>query len=191
MLAVKVAAPMSPSVCASCRDLYGRTCCETKVDDSAKFPMTYREASLLATNTRQPLEEAVEVRVVSDPDIEQLREVSPSLADLVVDGIGLFLPIVNGKCVYLGDTGCMVPGVKPHVCGLFPFWKSSPAVWDVTSLVGGHGFCLGKDQAGDDCATALKVFKTNLSDLDATEARRRRDANTHRAQLRNWLRSQR
>jgi Fe-S-cluster containining protein len=174
------------SPCIACKALYGLTCCEQKTDDPL-FPMTYGEASRIAKVTGQAIEDAVDVLPVAKELRTWWLKFSPEHADLIAGGTGLYLPMDNKQCRYLGPGGCTIPQVKPSTCALFPFSKVGNG-WMVGQLVQTTGFCIGQDYNDCDFGKTLEAFGETVAHLEAIVRRRDRDIRVHVAQMRKLKR---
>jgi Fe-S-cluster containining protein len=150
--------------------------------------MSYGEASRLARHVKQPLSSAVVVADVPDELRDWWETYSPEHASLIVDGRALFLPLDDGRCRYLGPSGCTVPAAKPHTCALFPFSKVG-GEWTVGQLVQSEGFCFGQDSCGGEFDLTLDFFGEDTAHLESIERRRDRDGRVHAAHMRHLKRS--
>ena len=168
--------------CGACKALYGASCCEMKSGMGPRFPLTYGEASRLARHTGAPLSKAVDIKRVSASERESLAQsAGHAVADLIVDGVGLYLPLESQACRYLGPTGCTVPAVKPHICAMYPFAKG-PSGWrlDVKS----SGFCFGADNAKTSLH-ALDIFNMTSEGLESIHRRWVKDKARHKQAIRS------
>lgn len=178
----------SDSVCASCKRIYGNSCCEFK-DNGVLMPLTYNEADRLARGLGREIHEVVDVRNVTKEEIEELRSATEQrVSDLVVDGKAFYLPTDHTEqCRYLGPAGCTIPHLKPHLCTLFPFSKSGNR-WRVGAYIGMPGFCLGYDTAGGRLPLALDLFGTSIKSLERTRKLWMRDMASHVDKMRRYKR---
>jgi len=179
-------------ICATCKMLYGSTCCESKTDAGPMFPRTYGEASRLSRWLQVPLDEAMSLQRVSKTEQRALDGIGDSLGrKLIVDGYGFFLPMSKeGSCKYLGRHGCTVPTVKPLICALFPFTKIN-GTWGVGQWVSTFGFCFAQDALGSQPQELMREFGMTESGLDTLERHWHRDIKMHAAQMRKLLRQRR
>ena len=145
--------------CASCKSVYGSTCCEVKDASVPRYPMTYAEANRIAKQFGVPIREAIDVRKVTKDEKRQLYEIAGEhVANLIVDGHGLYLPMTEDHaCRYLARGGCSIPPIKPHFCALFPFSRHYNR-WVIGDLVQDSGFCFGQDASGLSTERALEIF---------------------------------
>lgn len=186
-LVVMQATP-TDSPCGACKALYGATCCETKTREGPRLPMTFGEASRIARHVGVDVKDAVVVRHgVGEVERTGLQITAGSdAASLVVSGSALYLPVRAGSCVYLGPEGCTVPGVKPHLCAMFPFTKGARG-WEIGRLVRESGFCYGQDVVARNLHAAFEIFGTSAMELNATWSRWAHDKRDHRSRMRAWL----
>ena len=187
-MALVVIQPKSGSnPCASCKDLYGRTCCEVKDSTAPFFPLTYAEASRIAKHFGIPIQEAVTLRTVTSEEKRALYDAAGyEVANLVVGDKALYLPVENDRCRYLAKDGCSIPYIKPHLCALFPFARKNGR-WTVGANVPTSKFCFGLDASGRSTKKALEIFGETTSNLDYVERRWERDRRTHSLNLRRLV----
>lgn len=150
--------------------------------------MTYGEAARIARTTGKSLGQAVDIRPVDNELVAWWQGFSPPHAELLkAGGVGLYLPVVEGACVYLGPSGCSIPQAKPNTCAMFPFSKG-PRGWVVGQLVQERGFCFGQDTNAGDLAKTMETFGETKEHLDAVARRAERDTKNHAAQMRRLRR---
>ncbi len=167
--------------CGSCSMLYGASCCELK-GGGPLFPMTYGEAFRIARARRSSIKQCVNIREVSEDEQTALRGGAGSeFADLVVGGVGLYLPrSPSGACVYLKGL-CSIPNYKPYVCATFPF-KWNGRRWTI-GMLAEPSFCFGQD-ISTSLRGALKIFGESVKNLNGLRAQYEKDQKTHKAMMR-------
>lgn len=175
--------------CASCKSLYGATCCESKGDAAPFFPLTYAEARRIAKYHGMPLKKAVNIRMVPAAEQKLLRSSSGThISNLIVDNVGLYLPLrEDGSCQYLGKGGCLIPFIKPYICAMFPFSRKHDH-WVIGGLVHDTGFCFGQDASGLNTKKAMDLFGETKANLDLVEKHWLRDRKTHAAHMKKLRR---
>ena len=175
--------PVSPTtdICGQCKMLYGASCCEDK-GGGPYFPMSYGEAARIARHRKSTVKDSVVVRKVPDEEKKLLRSVAgKQISDLIVNGVGLYLPRSDGQCEYL-NTKCTIQNYKPYLCATFPF-KLTMGVWTLGTLAD-SGFCLGQDTVGEfNTAEGLKLFGETVRNLNGLHERWKRDLQSHAANM--------
>jgi Fe-S-cluster containining protein len=175
------------SVCGACKVLYGRTCCEFDPNGGPQFPMTYAESARIAKWTNQRIPDSVVFKKISPDDQESLtRNAGSKIGELIINGFGLFLPLTdNYECVYLKGKQCSIASVKPHICAMYPFYKSEGG-WGLEGLVGESGKCFAKDSCMGDFEKVLAEFNTSVQNLDNLLVKWDKDIKTHYLHMRKY-----
>src|SRR5690554_5420547 len=96
----------SPEICRRCA-AQGTSCCTSPFGVSLA-PLTPVEVARIAARTERPPDAFTTARPLDDEEREALWEQDPALHGLGADNTLVSLRLVDGRCVFLTDTGCQL-----------------------------------------------------------------------------------
>lgn len=144
-LPVRARTACDSDVCARCADR-GPTCCHSP-EGVALAPLTDRDVARIARHVGRAPETFVVTRTVDEEERQAWVEDDFAVdAWVSADGTLRNLAIVDGRCVFLGDSGCTLPrAVRPAECLRFPFVRRRGRRLEADP----GGPCLACEEAGD------------------------------------------
>ena len=113
-------------VCARCHAL-GHGCCLIKEENIPnQIGIFYSDIQRICNHLNVSEEYFVVKDTVSDEFLEALTtSIHPIFKKIYHKNIGFKLKTIDGKCVFLSDTGCKLPdSARPLYCKIYPFWSS-------------------------------------------------------------------
>jgi Fe-S-cluster containining protein len=183
---VYVCSPYNP--CSLCNTYYGHTCCQVAVTDGPRFPLTLNEVRRIQDHLRiEGIKQLAISKKVSKEEQDAMRKVLGFDVDsLYMDDWAFYLKVdSDNKCLYLTDSGCSIPKVKPYICSSFPFHVTVEGNVKLGYLVKNHGYCYGQDMA-QDLDHALTMFGETKESLKAKRLKWEKDLEANKQIAKNW-----
>ena len=111
------------SVCQICHEnLTG--CCLMKPDwEPYMFGLTLMEVKRIIMHCNLLPGESFIVDRVHNDFVFMCRDINSQFKQLFINNFRIRLRTKDGKCVFLGDEGCVLPvDIRPFYCRIYPFW---------------------------------------------------------------------